>query len=293
MDSSYIDKDNFKNLEKIFLGKKNVINFNLTNFIKQSDKNRRADYEKISFLKDAVKLSSLEMDDLIQKNVLALLSKKEERLTFTFKGILIFNYNLVRISIQLNIFLDDLNKIYFNKVMKLSKDPLASQEKAIVLGLLGTMSISEDYALKPKKENEIFIKNSVDIGAKFIESLGKDFDDGELCRLWKLDVIGEGPILGQFRRTNTLPLHTEGIYQKKNKGHYLDILKNGSVDKTKLKFLLKRIFDRRSLTYPERKDLIKSLNEIKNYEFKIHKENPPFNTLLIRKQIKTIIERDI
>ena len=87
---------------------------------------------------------------------------------------LIVEYERITPGLKLNDLLNDLNIIYFENVMKLSKEPVTSREKAIILGLLGLMAISDDYSLRPKKDNKNYIKAAVDVAAKFIESFGKD-----------------------------------------------------------------------------------------------------------------------
>jgi len=266
--------------------------YNLKKFIKMNDKNKKEFFNNLSFLKKNIHMTSLQIDDLINKKILSYISEQESRLTFTFKGLIIVEYDIKKPGIKINNLLDDLNKLFFEDVMKLSQEPIISREKAIILGLLGLMALSDDYSLKPKKENINYIKNSVDLAANFIKSLGSEYDDGSLQRLWCLQVEGEGPILGEFRRTNKIPIHTEGLY-KKGKGHYLNILYKNNIDKEKLFYLLKRIFNKRPLSYPEKKNLIKTLDEIRQYEFKIFKDNPQFNSLDMRKQIKKLIESDI
>lgn len=293
MKSIFIDDDQFKELERILCEKKQSINYKLDNFIKKTGKNKRMEYEDLSFLRKNTKSSPLQIEDLINKKILALISEKEGRLTFTFKGLLIFDYHIKNPSIQINKLFDDLNKIFFDKVMRLSKVPMTSREKAIIIGLIGLTAITESYALKPRRDNEKYVKNAIDIGAKYIESLGSEFNDGSLSKLWTHDVIGEGPILGEFRRATEIPKRTEGIYAKKRKGHYLDLLANNNIDRKKLIYLLNKIFNEHPPSHSEKKNFIKILEDIKQYEFKLFKEQPPFKSLDIRRQIKHVIESNI
>ncbi len=293
LEQGFIDEQQFNELKKIFENKK-PNNYGLSKFIKSYDKNKREFYNNLSFLKEDINLPSLQIEELIRQKILGQLSEKEERLTFTFKGLLIIEYERITPGLKLNELLNDLNKIYFDNVMKLSKIPVTSREKAVIIGLLGLMTISKDYSLKPNKQKKIYIKNVIDAAAHFLTTLGKDYDDGKLEDLWTHSVVGEGPILGEFRRANQLPNRTENIYKSgKGHGHYLDILINDYIDKKKLIYLLKRIFDKRPLTYSEKKALIKTLDNIKQYEYKIFKEKPPFKVLELRKQIKNIILSDI
>lgn len=293
LEQGFIDEQQFNELKKIFENKK-PNNYNLSRFIKFYDKNKREFFNNLSFLREDINLSSLKIEELIRQKILGQLSEKEGRLTFTFKGLLIIEYERITPGLKLNELLNDLNKIYFDNVMKLSKVPVTSREKALLIGLLGLMTISKDYSLKPNKQKKIYIKNAIDAAAHFLTILGKDYDDGKLEDLWTHSVVGEGPILGEFRRANQLPNRTENIYKSgKGHGHYLDILINDYIDKKKLIYLLKRIFDKRPLNYSEKKELIRTLDDIKQYEFKIFKEKPPFKVLELRKQIKNIIFSDI
>lgn len=263
--------------------------------IKKNKKNQQKFYSDVSFFKKEIKLSDLEIQDLINKKLLKVLNKKEGRLTPTLKAILMVEYEIMEPSHSISEMLNDINKEFFDNIMKISEELVTAKEKAVVIGLLGLGAITDQYWLKLDEKNKEYFKNAVNHAAKFIKELGKEFDDGSLSTLWDTKAVGEGAVLGEMRRLNKIQPHTDGACVRTADGKlYLDILSENRLDEDKLTYLLKeKIFDKKSLSFEEKKKLIKTLDEIQNYTFKIFKTNPPFSMLKIMKEIKSIIESDI
>lgn len=265
------------------------------NVIKMTKKNKQKFFRSISFLRKEIELSNREIEDLKDKKILKVISEKEDRLTFSLKGLLMLEYGIMNPTNEVNNMLDSLNKTFFESIIKTaSEDPLKSDEKAILIGLIGLHAFSEDYALKLNKKNKDYFRDAVDYAVSFIKCLGPKFDDGELDKIWSKNIVGEGPVLGKMRRIDKIQIHTEFIYKKvKNVGHYLDVLSNNEIDESKMTYLLKRIFDKKPLSYEEKEKLIEVLDKIQEYQFKLFKNEPPFDTFKIKTQIKYCIESNI
>lgn len=258
---------------------------------RKDNKNKKEMYKQMSFFKKSLDLPDSEVDQLINEGVLGYLSEKERILTLTFKGLLILDYELKDINSNLSNLLDDMNKEFFEKVMKLSKEKLDSKEKAIILGLMGINSISDKYSIRVNDTNKKYFKEAIEIASNFLKGLGGEYNDGSLEKLWSFKVIGEDSVLSEMRRTNKLPLKTDNLYKPNEGKPYIDILtKDSKIDKDKVVFLLKTLFNFKPLLFEEKKGLLDTLNKIQSLEFKIFKNEPPFDSLRVRSDLKRIIE---
>lgn len=269
-------------------------NLNL-NIIKKAKKNQQDIYKKTSFNRNEIELTELEVEDLISKNLLKYISKKDNKLILTFKYIVMFHYGIENPTSSVNDLLNDLNKIAFGDVIQMSEEPLNSREKVFITALLGLGAISDKHSILVNDENQQHFKNAVDCAVEFLKSLGPEYGNDDLDKLWKRKVIGETEVRAEIRRLNTIIPRTERIYTIHEKRfHYLDLLNDkNKLDETRLEYLLTRIFDKRPLTFKEKGEFVKTLDKIQSYEFKIFKNNPPFDALEIRKSIKHIIESKI
>jgi hypothetical protein len=287
----YLDADIASKLENLLKEKTGGRNRIVLSIIGKTKKNQQKFYRDISFLQDEIDFSDIEIEELIEKKILKFLSRSEGRLTLTLKGLLLLDYWILNPTKEVIEMIDGFNSVFFEKIMQLAEKPLTSKEKAIIITVLGLGAISDEYVLKVEEKNAEYFKKAVNRAAEFIESLGKEYCDGTIEKLWTRNVVGEGPILGEMRRTNQIPQKTEGIYTPLDKGHYLEILDNGNINETKLEYLIKKVFDKKPLLFDEKKAFIEVLNDIQKYEYKIFKINPPFDTLEIKKQIKRTIEK--
>jgi hypothetical protein len=284
----------YTELQKIFFNIK--INSNdkkvALELIKKENKNRKEMYNQMSFVKNSLDLPDSEITELINTGLLGYLSEKEKTLTLTFKALVILDYELRDVNSNLSNLLDDMNKEFFEKVIKLSKEKLESKEKAIILGLLGINSISDKYAIRINDSNKRYFKEAIEIASNFLVELGCDYNDGSLEKLWSFKVIGEDPVLSEMRRTNKLPLKTDNLYKPNEGKPYIDILtKDNKTDEDKVVYLLKTLFNFKPLLFEEKKNLLETLNKIQGLEFKIFKNEPPFDSLKIRNDLKIIIEK--
>lgn len=287
--SSFLNEKQLTELKKQFILIES--DFNLSQFLKKNKKNKQKFYNDFSFYQNNLDLSQLEIQDLIEKNLLKVISDLEGRMTLTFKALIMLKYEILNPDSKLNDLINDFNKEFFENVIGKSVQSLEPYEKAIIITLLGLGAFSNNYALKVDDKNKEHFKKAVDRSVNFLKGLGSDFDKKEkLDEIWSKNVVGEGPVLGLMRRTNNLPIRTENIYSKTG-GHHLDILRGENIDENKLSYLLNRLFDIRKLDFAERKKLIETIDEIQKFEFKLFKNSAPYDTLSIRKKIKRMIEK--
>ncbi|WXG44267.1 MAG: hypothetical protein WED04_09580 [Promethearchaeati archaeon SRVP18_Atabeyarchaeia-1] len=259
--------------------------------IKKKKKNQQDFYKSLSFRQNEANLPQHEIEELVAKNLLKFISRKDKLLTVTLKAMLVLDYGITDLSGNMDEMLNDFNEVFFEGVIKLSDEPLEAREKAIILGLLGLGTVSEQYSLKPDKENQEELGKCIDdFAVSFIKELGPEYDDGTIKDLWPGDVVGEEPVLARMRRTDTVQARTEGVYRKKEGRHYLDILADEKIDEAKLTYLFERFFDKRPLSFEEKKKLVKALDGIQEHAIRLIRSNPPFDMLEIRRQIRRIIE---
>ncbi len=294
----YIGISEFSELSKMVHTVKKKVGYtgSLLNYLnKKQNKNKQKFYLTSSFNRSEIDLSDIEIETLISKKLLKFLSKKEQKIVPTFKAFMIVDYQIYNPNPQVEKLLDDLNKLYFEKILKLSEEPIDTKEMAIIITLLGLGAISETYALKLTEKNASYFKEAVDIAVKFVKSLGKEYEDGKVESLWRKNVTGEGPILGEMRRLNKISIHTENIYRNKARegAHYLDLIEDNRLNDYRLTYLLKKLFERKTLSYQQRLKLIETLDKIEKFEFNLFKDGPEFDMFNYRKRLKIIIESKI
>ena len=71
------------------------------------------------------------------------------------------------------------------------------------------------------------------------------------------------------------------------------LIDKNKLDRESVIYLLGRVFDKRPLSFKEKKELISTITKIQQYEFKIIKKRSSYNRYEIRNQIKRIIESKI
>ena len=234
-------------------------------------------------------ISIAEIDELVNKKIIRKLNTENNNYSITFKGILILEYGLYNCYGNTENMLDEFNTTYFEDILKISKKNLTGKEKAVLLGLLGLMALSEDYTIKLTEANQYAFKAAADLSVSFIRIFPEFYDDVKDA-LWKREIIGETPITAEMRRLNDLTSKTENIY-KNDKGYYLQILNNSNIDENALKFLLKKIFENKFVDNENKEKLKNLLDEIQQKcAPMVFYESPKFNKLEIRGQIRSIID---
>jgi len=280
-------------LDEIFISIKNKHSpkKSLSLFIlNKSTKNIQDFYLKnTSFEPNEYNISIVEIDELVNKKIIRKLNTENDNYSITFKGILILEYSLYNCYGPIENMLDEFNTTYFEDILKISKKKLTGKEKAVLLGLLGLMAISQDYTIKLTENNQYSFKEAVDLSVNFIRMFPEFYDETKDV-MWKREIIGETPITAEMRRLNDLTSKTENIY-KNDKGYYLQIFNNNFIDEKALKFLLNKIFVDKFLDNKNKEKLKNLLDEIQQKcAPMVFHEPPKFDKLEIRRQIRRIIE---
>ena len=204
-----------------------------------------------------------------KENILSYTNKSETKVTFTLKGLMMLEYNLDFSDFSTLRMLDDLNKAYFTKVFGEAEYPLSGEEKAIIITFLGLMSFSSGTSLKLSSYNDLHsniedFRSCVKMSIEFLRLMGLEYVDNTLDKIWSSNVRGEDPVNAKMARLNEISLKTNGTYHKgqRKEGHFLDVIKDGRIDSEKLEFLLRKLFDKGSLTFDQREKFIDLLKQI-------------------------------
>ena len=119
--STFLNNKQISELKKIF--DKNSDNIKSTlDIMKQKNSNRLKFFNDISFFRKEIELSYIEIEELINKGLLSVISERDLKLTLTLKALLMLEYGIIDPSSGTNKMLDDLNKRYFDNIMKTSKN---------------------------------------------------------------------------------------------------------------------------------------------------------------------------
>lgn len=235
-------------------------------------------------------------EEYLLKNSSIIFSTDEgDKLKLTIKGLILMEFDLDISDNRNERFLNEINKYYFETLIRNSNSPLKAQEKGVIIALLGLLAITPDNSVKLSPPNAPIsnvndFKLCVDKSLAFLKSLGDEYKDNTADQIWKLNVIGEDPVSARFNRLDYIHNKTNSIYVKgKNKGHYLDLMDNGNLNRERLEFLLRKIFNSGTLDYKNREEFVKLLNDIYSERYKVVNNSPDFDEL----KVKNIIERSV
>jgi hypothetical protein len=250
---------------------------------------------KNSFSNEELKLSKAEEFRLVNDKILFKIDEARGLLTLTIKGIILLEYGLDSEDEKITDFLNGLNDNYFQNLMVKNNEPLESQEKAVVLTLLGLHAFTSETAVKLSAYNESIqnanlFKGCVDDALSYIKGLGERYIDSKMDKIWSLNVIGENPVAARINRLNNISIKTDQIYKKEGGNHFLDVLKDGRLDKDKVTFLLRRIFDKGTLNFEEREALVSLMKSIQSNRYKLISTSHDFDNADTGYVLHTIIE---
>jgi len=281
-------------LSKIFMNIDN--NFKLKgvsiNLLKKSNINRKKEFESYNFNPDRIGLKPIEVS-LLKEN--GLISKDGDEFILTFKGVVMVEYSISTSDIQVNNFIDDLNKNFFENIIQKTAQPLEAQEKAVIITLLGLGCLSKQTALplissRDKLYSNVKdIRKCVDSSIEFLKNIG--YGDKTLEKIWNLKVIGEDQVVARFNRLNDIRLKINGTLQMSSGKYYLDLIINGQLNTGAFEELLDKLFDKKQLDVTQRKALNELLDKIEGDKFKVipNSVNPDFDLLPVKVQIQNII----
>ncbi len=264
--------------------------------ILKMDSTKRKDYfVKEAFKRKDLNLSESDYTHLINNNILYIIDEVYNLLTLTLKGTILLEYQLGLSDPKILSFLDDLNKSYFLELMVRTNEPLESQEKGVIIALLGLHAFSSSTAVRLLGQNEsgsnnIPFKKCVDDALAFLKGLGDQYIDSTANKIWSLKVIGEDEVSARINRLNKISVKTKQIYKKDGGHHFLDVLKDSSLDKEKVVFLLKKVFDKGPLEYEKREELKKLLKSIQSRRYEIIDNNQDNRDSEIGYELSKIVE---
>lgn len=254
--------------------------------LKKRETERMRFFNNINFKADEVKIPLDRINQLIDLKILDYVSESSRELCITAKGHIIVKYNILDLSPTMDLFLDDLNKKFYEDYQSKSKQKLNFEEKCAVITLMGILSFTENYSINIaslREKEDIAINGCLKKVSEFLSQILKN----ENLLIDKLSTgITEGkPAVTFFRRLDQIQLKTESIYFKSGGRHYLNILTDQGVDQEKLSFLLRRIFDNRTLNFEERSSLVSLLKEIEEERIPILGNSTDFNVNQIKSEL--------
>ncbi len=273
--------------------------FNLKSFngmslelMKKSSTQRKDFFNKHSFQMVQTGLNVTE-EILLRQNKIVAYVDDESKLTLTMKGVILLEFGLDMSNNLNNKFLDELNRQYFESLTRKSFSPLETQEKGVIIALLGLLALTPNTSVKLSAFNDSYSNTSsfklcVDKSLAFLQSLGKEYEDPKIKNIWNLDVRGEDPVNARLTRLNSIALKTNNIY-KKSGGHYLDAINNGNLVSEKIEILLKKIFNHGTVEYKKREEFVRLLQDIYSERYKIINNVPDFNQLEVKYKISECV----
>lgn len=234
---------------------------------------------------------SKESLNTLLKNNLIYFVEKDGFYILTYKGVVVLEYD-IELNSEINMYLDDLNKLFFDKQIKEKDKPLKEKEKAILLTTFGLLAFSPDYSFITNENNKYEVKESTSYAIEFLETIyPKDKDKFE--KIWDSSVRGEDEILQNFRRLDEIPKKTGNLFKVSNRdkhGLYLDLLdENLEINKDKTLYVLRKILGKNKLSSEDKKGLMKVFSQIGNNSFLLIKSNVNIDKIKLKLQLNDII----
>ncbi|MHB1506827.1 MAG: hypothetical protein ACYCUZ_02060 [Cuniculiplasma sp.] len=274
-----MDHLDFGNLDKIVYSNIQKANIkDITKLLKDPNSKRSTFFTKYSFDISELELNSSQVSLLIEKDLVDYVSEVDMKLTVTLKGYLVVIYGLKELEEGFNKLLDDINQKFYKDTIKETRKPLDFYEKTIIVTMLGLMTFTSEYSLKISKlreKNQNFFEECINKSSTLISEI-LDEESGKE-QVWRSEAEGN-KVISLLRRTDSIQTRTENIYKKTGGDHYLDIIKDGSLDKNKISFLMKKIFPKKKLTYDERKKIENLLQQIEMERLILIGNEPNFDT---------------
>lgn len=253
-------------------------------------KNIQEFFSLIAFKKEEWPYSQSELDCLVNRKILYFIEEEGDYL-LTYKGLAILEYNL-EFSSEFDCYLNDINSLYFEKILGKKYEQLKPKNKVILLTALGLYAYLPDYSLCVDESNKSEFAKSANFAIEILK-IQNPKDANELSQIWSPKVIGEDSILSNLRRLDEIPQKTGNIFKTPSgdkHGIYVDLLnKNGSINEYKALFLLKKLFDNKSLDLKQKENLINALNNIETGHFSLIQSNCKMDRIKMKIELRDII----
>jgi hypothetical protein len=283
--------DELKRITEDFLQK--LPHRDIFKLLQKTRKNQQQFYHENAISKEQLNLSDVDLMVLEQYNLLKTIDQKTRKVIPTLKAMFMCRYDFLHNPTpSVLTLLEDLNKMFFEDILQMSKEELEGREKAIVLTLLGLGALCEGYELKfdeNLRRNEETFKKVVGLVVEFLKCV--QYHDETLDKLWTREVKGENKVSGELRRLNTLEPRTEGICVRTHQGTYLKLVQNGKLDGEALRFLLSKIFNKQPLSFEQKTNLKNLLSNISLHNSLFFRYPPPFSMSKVLGEIKGVIDR--
>jgi hypothetical protein len=254
--------------------------------LKKGASERMRFFNQITFKVEEMKIPLERISKLIDSKVLYYVSESSRELSLTAKGHIVVKYNIMDLSQTVNQFLDDLNEGFYEDFQSKSKQKLNFEEKCTIITLMGILSFTESYSINIaslREKEDMAINRCLKKVSEFLSQILKN--ENPLIDKLSNNITEGKPAVTFFRRLDDIQVKTESIYFKSGGRHYLNILTDQRVDQDKLSFLLRRIFDNRTLNFEERSSLVSLLKEIEEERIPILGNSTDFKVTRIKSEL--------
>jgi hypothetical protein len=255
-----LDEQQQKTLEDLLLkiksnlDKKGKVFFIVLN---KSQRSRQELIKKSSVTEDTLGLSYLERQQLLENNLISLVSASERLYAISIKGLIVTEFGITKVSANVEQFLDEINREYLEKSKNKITKPLKDVEKTLLFLMLGLRSISRETYLDLNKGplKEAFEETSFFLNKnKFIKTNPAEHYSG---------AKSEEPFRATLRRLNELPLKSESIYSFSGHGKvFLDLYSEGQLLESRIKFIFNKILGKEKVTFREKENIGKFLRRL-------------------------------
>ncbi len=256
----------------------------------QQNKKKQGFYLSTKFFEKDWTFSKDSLNNLLKYNIIYFV-EKDGFYILTYKGVAVIEYD-IELTNEIDIYLNDLNKVFFDKQIKEKDKPLKEKEKAILLTTIGLLAFSSDYSFVANEENKYEAKESTSYAIDFLETIYPKYKD-KFDKMWDGSVKGEDEILQNFRRLDEIPKKTGNLFKASNRekhGLYLDLLDEDFViNKDKTLYVLRRVLGRKKLSPEEKDELIDAISKIGQNSYSLIKSKVNINRIKLKMELKDII----
>lgn len=282
-----LSQNEIENLKKtLSLKGLRIEGLDVARFLKKKESDRRKIFTEFTFKADEIEIPLKRIKEIIELKVLDYTSESRGEISVTAKGVIILKYNLVNISDNIDNMLDDINSAFYEDFLRKAKIPLKFEEKCAIITLLGLLSFTKNYSINIttlREREDLAINKCLGMVSVFLSSILK-VENTLNDKLKGNGTEGKAAVTF-FRRLDDIQLKTDSIYVKLGGSHYLDIISGKGLDKDKLSYLLRRIFNEKPLNFEERIALVSLLKEIDQERIVILGISPDFDSIDIKSEL--------
>jgi hypothetical protein len=271
-----MEDEGFDAMRKIVKYLEDIMNYELVDalsVIKKTTGNRSKYFDRMRFDAGEV-IDNMSLRKMLRDGLLYEMAPKEYVVTLKF---LIIRECIDDSKLDIWRFIDRINEEYFLSLYDKRNQPLAGDEKAIILALMGLMSFTEDSAFKADSEQKASaFRKCVERCAEFLRECS--YSDSSLHNVWSIKARGENEVQAKLARLSDVVTKTSNIYKKDRKdGHFIDILTGENINRPSFNELMKKIFNKGPLTLVQKDRLIDTLAQIERERSEVLTNPIPVN----------------